>query len=118
MPAEQPAHVGTQQTTHAQRLDRFHRRRALLVLEQRQLAEDVARTERCERQRAPTRVGADRPCSPRAHDVARVARVALAKHDLSHVEVTWHGELRDPLQVLAHQRREHRYPPEELDRLR
>src|SRR5205823_14504472 len=67
VPAEQPPHVWTQQATHAQRLDRFDRRRALLVLEQRQLAEDVARPEPRQGDPAPVAVRAPPPPPPLSH---------------------------------------------------
>jgi len=45
--------------------------------------------------RAPVPVASDRACVALAHDVARVALVALAEHHLARLELPWHGELRD-----------------------
>ncbi len=58
--AHQPAHIAAEDADDARRLDRLDRRRAQLVLEHRELAEDVARPERRERDHAPVRVRADR----------------------------------------------------------
>ena len=117
MLAEQPAHVRAQQAAHAQRLDRFDRRRAPLVLEQRQLAEDVAGAKARQRDGAAVAIGAHRAGAALAHDVARVAGVALAKHHLAHSEAPGHRELRDLLEITALERREHGHPPEQLDDL-
>jgi hypothetical protein len=58
-----------------------------------------------------------RACAPIANDVARVARVTLAKHDLTGLELARHGELRDPLEIALDQSREHRNVSEKLDDL-
>ena len=53
-----------------------------------------------------------------AHDVAGVARVALAEDHLAGLEAARHGELGDPLEVALLERREHGHAPEQLDHLR
>ena len=64
------------------------------------------------------------PCSriarawPVAHDVAGVAGVALAEHDLARLEVARHRHLGDPLEVAPLERREHGHAPEQLDDVR
>ncbi len=116
--AHQPAHVGTEHPHHDRRLDRLHRRGAALVLEHRELAEDVARAERRERDRAPVAVRADRARVPIAHDVAGVAGVAFAEHDLTWRELARHRHLRDPLEVAALERRERGHPSEQLYNVR
>ena len=92
--------------------------RAALVLEQRELAEDVARAERRERDRAPAGVLAHRAGATGANDVAGVARVALAEYDLARLERARDGEVGDPLEVFALERREHRHAREQLDHVR
>ena len=82
-------------------LDRLDRRRAPLVVEHRQLAEDVTRAEVGECDRATVGMLADRRVPSRAHDVARVALVALAEHDLARVEATGHRHLGHALELLA-----------------
>jgi hypothetical protein len=113
--AHQAAHVRPQHPDHADPLNRLDRRRAALVLEHRQLAEDVAGAERRERDRAPVAVRADRPRVALANDVAGVARVALAKHRLPRLERSRHSHFCDSLQVGPLQRREHGHSPEQLD---
>ena len=66
--------------TTLRRLDRLDGRRAALVLEHRQLAEEVVRAERRERDRAPVARVAHRPGAAGADHVTGVARVALAEH--------------------------------------
>jgi hypothetical protein len=53
-----------------------------------------------------------------ANDVTGVARVALAKYDLARLERARDGEVGDPLEVLALERREHRHTREQLDHIR
>ena len=60
-------------------VERLDRGRAQLVVEHRQLAEDVARAEVRQRDHAPVGMLADRARVAGAHDVARVAGVALAE---------------------------------------
>ena len=95
----QPAHVRSEHAKHARALDRFNRRRAPLILEQRQLPENVARAEGRERDRAPVAVAADCARAAAADDIAGVAGVPLPEDDLAGLEITGDGELRDPLQV-------------------
>ena len=95
-----------------------HGGRAALVLEHRELAEDVAGAERRERDRAPVAVRADRARVALADDVAGVAGVALAEHDLLRRELARHRHLGDPLEVAALERRERRDPSEQLDNVR
>ena len=71
-------------------VDRLDGRRPALVVEHRQLAEDLARAERRERELAPVGVLADRPRVPAADDVARVRGVALAEDGLAGAEAAGH----------------------------
>ena len=52
-----------------------------------------------------------------AHDVAGVARVALAEDGLARLEHARHRDLGDPLEVALLQSLEHGHPPEQLDDL-
>ncbi len=115
--AHQAAHVGAEHADDARRLDRLDRRRAPLVLEHRELAEDVARAERRERDRAPVAVRAHRARVPLAHDVAGVARVALAEHRLPRLELARHRDLGDALQIGGLERRERGDATQQLDYL-
>ena len=114
----QPAHVGPEHGHHADRLDRLDGGRAQLVLEHRQLAEDVARAEGRERDRAPVAVLVDGARMALAHDVAGVAGVALAEHHLARLEPARHRQLGDPLEIALHERGEHGHAPEQLHHLR
>jgi hypothetical protein len=113
--AHQPAHVAAEHAHHARRLDRFHGRRAQLVLEHRQLAEDVTRPERRQRDRASVPVCAGGAGVALADDVAGVAGVALAEDDLTGLEAARHRHLGDSLQVADRERGEHGHPAEQLD---
>src|SRR5262249_37181344 len=115
--AEQPPHVAAEDRDHLGPLDRLHRRRAALVIEHRQLAEDVAQTELRERDRAAVLVLADRAHMPRAHAVAGVALIALAEHDLAGIELPRHRDLSHTRELLLGERREHRHPFEQGDRV-
>ncbi len=115
---QQPAHVRAEHAHDARRLDRLDGGGAALVLEHRQLAEDVSGPERRERDRAPVAVAAHRARLPLAHDVAGVALIALAEDRLAGLEAPGDGHLRDPLEVAGLERREHRHPPEQLDHVR
>ncbi len=99
-------------------LHRLHGRRAQLVLEHRQLAKDISRSEGGERDRAPVGVLANRTSTARAHDVARIACVALSEHDLPWLKAARHRQLRDPPKVVLLERREHRHASEQLHYLR
>ena len=68
---------------------------ALLVVEHRQLAEDVAGPEVGERDRAAVDVLADRAGVAAADDVARVGRVALAEDHGAAGEVARDGDVGD-----------------------
>ena len=81
--AHQPAHVRAEHRHYAHQLDRLDGGRAQLILKHGKLAEDVAGPEAGERDRAPVVVRAHRARMPLAHDVARVAGVALAKDRLT-----------------------------------
>src|SRR4051812_22159639 len=96
---EQPAHVRAEDRKRLDAVDRLDGRGALLVVEHRELAEDVARPEVRQRDRAAVGVLADRPRVTGADDVARVAGVALAEHDVARGEPAGHGELGDLLEV-------------------
>src|SRR3954452_18715878 len=80
--AHQAAHVGAEDREGLERVDGLDRGRAALVVEHRQLAEEVARAERRQRDRAAVWMLADRPRVPDLDDVARVAGVALPEHHL------------------------------------
>ena len=67
-------------------VERLDGGRAALVVEHRELAEDVARAEARERDHATVGVLADRAGVAGAHDVTRVRVVALAEDDLLAVE--------------------------------
>ena len=114
---EQPAHVGSQHGDGLHAIAGLHRGRAALVVEHGQLAKDVPGAKRGERDRAPVGVCAEGACVAGAHDVARVALVALAEDHLAGLEAARDGDLRDLLEILARQRLEYRDPGEELDRL-
>jgi hypothetical protein len=114
----QPTHVRAEHRHHTRLLNRFNRSRAALVLEQRQLAEDVTRAERRERDYAPTGVLACRTGATGADDVAGVARVALAEHNLARLKRARNREIGDPLQVLVFERGEHRHAREQLHHVR
>ena len=105
---------GTEHRDHVGRLDRFHGRRAPLVLEHRELSEDVARAEARQRDRAAVSVVTRGARVAATHDVAGVARVALAEHDLAGLEAPRHRQLGDPLEVAGHERGENGHPPEQL----
>ena len=79
----QPAHVGAEDRDRLDVVERLDRGRAPLVVEHRQLAEDVAGAEVGERDRAAVGVLADRAGVAGADDVAGVALVALAEDDLA-----------------------------------
>ncbi len=116
--AHQPAHVGPEHAHDARRLDRFDRGRAELVLEHRELAEDVAGPERGERDRAPVAVAAHGARVAGAHDVAGVAGVALAEHRLARLEARGTATSAIRCEVVGLERREHGHPPEQLDHVR
>ncbi len=116
--SHQAAHVRTQHGQHACRLQRLHRGRATLVLEQRQLPEDVARAERRQSDRAPVAMIVHRAGAADVHDVAGVAPIALAEHHLAGLEAPGHRQLGDALEVRLLQRREHRHAAEQLHDLR
>src|SRR4051794_13056942 len=81
--AHQPAHVGPEDGERLHGVDGLDGRRAPLVVEHRQLAEDVARAEGGEGDRPPVGMLADRARVAGADDVARVAGVALAEDDVA-----------------------------------
>src|SRR5262249_25360931 len=111
----QPAHVRTEHGHPGRRLDRLHGGRAALVLEQRELAEDVARAEPRQRDRAPVAVRSNRSRATLAHDVAGVAGVALAEDHLIRLEPARNRELGNALQIGALERGEHGYATQQLD---
>src|SRR5205085_1516547 len=91
--------------------------RTVLVLEHRQLAEDVARTEVRERDRATVGMLADGARVAGAHDVAGVALVALAEDDLPRLVPARHGDLGDARKLLGPERLERRDAGEQRDRV-
>ena len=91
--AHQPAHVGAEHGHGGGRLDCLDGGGATLVLEHRELAEDVAGAEGGERDDAPVGVLAHGAGATGTHDVAGVAGVALAEDDLAGIELAGDGEL-------------------------
>src|SRR6185312_14401139 len=108
---------GAEQRDRLDRVERLDRRRALLVLEHRQLAEDVARAEVRERDRAAVHVIADRARVTMFDDVAGVALVALAEDDLARLPGARHRHLRDVRELLGTERLERRDAREQRDRV-
>ena len=109
---------GPEHGHHEGGLDRLDGGRAELVLEHRQLAEEVARPEGRKRDRAPVAMLADGARVALANHVAGVAGVALAEHDLARLEAARHRQLGYPLEVAHHEGGEHGHPPEQLHHLR
>ena len=91
-------------------VERLDRRRSALVVEHRELAEDVAGAEVGERDRAAVGVLAHRARVAAAHDVARVARVALAEDDLSGGEAPRDRDVGDAPQVVGPSASKHGHP--------
>ena len=115
--AQQTAHVGAQDGDGLHVVERLDRGRAQLVVEHRQLAEDVAGPEVRERDDAPVGVLAHGAGVAGAHDVARVAGVALAEDDVVAGERARNRDLDHTLQVLGCQRLEDRHLTQESDAL-
>src|SRR5215218_1293436 len=113
--AQEAAHVRARDGDRVDRVERLDRRRASFGVEHGQLAEDVARAEVRERDRAPVDVLAHRARVAAAHHVAGVALVALAEDDLLGVEAARYRDLRDAAQVLGPQRLEHGHGAQERD---
>ena len=86
---------------HLEVVGRLDGRRAPLVVEHRELAEDVAGAERGQRDLAPVRVLADRARVAGVHDVAGVRVVALAEYDLAAREAPRHRHVGDATQVVG-----------------
>ncbi len=97
-------------------VDRLDRRRANLAVEHRKLAEDLARAEVRERDRAAVGVLADDPRRAGAQDVAGVAWVSLAQDDRPRRVAPGHGDAGDLFELLRRQLREQRNPAQERDR--
>src|SRR5919107_845593 len=97
--AQEAAHVRARDGDRVDRVERLDCRRAPFGVEHGQLAEDVARAEVRERDRAPVDVLAHRARVAAADHVAGVALVALAEDDLLGVEAARHRDLGDPAQV-------------------
>src|SRR5215207_9844650 len=95
------AHVGPKDRERVEVVGRLHRCRAALGVEHRQLAEDVARAERRQRDLATVRVLAQRAGVAAADDVAGVGVVALAEHDLTCLEAAGDGDRGDLFEVPA-----------------
>ena len=113
--AHQTAHIGPEHPDYVRHLGRLHRGRPALVLEHRELAEDVTRAERRERDRASIRVRADRTGLAGTDHVAGVRCIPLAEDRLPGPELPGHGHLGDPFEVAQLQVRERRHPGEQLD---
>src|SRR5256885_6090379 len=104
-------------TTLFRSVDGLDRGRAALVVEHRQLTEEVARTEGGQRDRPPVGMLADGARVAAAHDVARAAGVTLPEDDLPRLEAARHGELGDARQLARAERLEDRDAREEGDGL-
>ena len=104
------AHVVAEDRQRLEVVGRLDRRRAPLVVEHRQLAEDVAGPERRERDLAPVGVLADGARVAGAHDVAGVGVVALAEDGLAAVEARAARRPRRPLEVRGPELLEHGHP--------
>ena len=96
---------------------RLDGRRAALVVEHRQLAEDVSRPERGERDLAAVRVLADGARVPGADDVTGVRVVTLAEHELAGAEAPRHRDFGDAAQVLVRELLEHGHAAQQRGRL-
>ena len=105
--AQQAAHVAAEDRDRLGVVERLDRRRAPLVVEHRQLAEDVAGTEVGERDRAAVGVLAHGASSAVAHDVTRAALVALAEDDLSGYELARNRDFRHARKLVLAQLGEH-----------
>jgi len=114
MLAHQAPHVAAENRDHDHVVERLDGRRAPLVVEHRQFAEDVPGPEVRQRDRAPVGMLAHGARVAAAHDVARVARVALAEDDLAGAETARDGDVLDAQQVLVAERLEHRDARQQL----
>src|SRR4051812_37760186 len=93
--AHEPAHVRAEDGDGVDGVDGLDRGRPAFVVEHGQLAEDVARPEGGQGDRATVGMLADRPRVAGLDDVARVAGVALAEDDVAGGKAPRHGELGD-----------------------
>ena len=111
---QQPLQVARQDRDRAHVVDRLDGGGADLAAEHRQLAEDLARAQVGERDRAPVRVLAgDARLAPLEH-VARVAGVALAQDDRARRVAARHRDARDLLQLGLRQLGEQRHAAQQL----
>ncbi len=117
MLAQQPAHVASQYRHRLGLLERLDGGGTALVIEDRQLAEDVARPQGGQGDRASTGVLAHSPHVAGADDVAGVALIALVKHCRAGFEATGDRHRGHARQLLIGQRREHRHLMQKRDRL-
>ena len=111
--AQQAPHVRPADRERLHLVERLDGRRSPLVVEHGKLAEDVTRTEVREGDRAAVGIRADGAGMTGAHDVARVAVVALAEDDLMGREATGHGDGGDVAQVAGRQGLEDRHAREQ-----
>ena len=111
--AQQAAHVRAADREGLDLVERLDGCRSPLVVEHGKLAEDVTGTEVRERDDAAVGIRADGAGMTAAHDVARVARVALPEDHLVGLEAAGDGDGRDVAQVGGRQRLEDRHPREQ-----
>lgn len=114
---QQAAHVRAENRDDLRRLDGLDRRRASLVVEHRQLSEDVARPEVGQRDRPPIAIAPEGAQLTRPHDVTRVAVVALVEDDLARPILPGHRDLGDARELGVAQRLERGDVVEQRDRV-
>src|SRR4051795_934664 len=105
--AEQASHVAAEDRDGLELVRGLDGGRAALVVEHRELTEDVAGAEAREGQGAPVGVLAHHARVTRADDVAGVALVPLAEDDLVGLEAAGNGDGGDVAQVLGFEGLEH-----------
>ena len=114
--AEQAADVAGGQRQQGAVGDRLGRSGAFVAVEHRQLAEDLPRPERRQRDRPPVGVFAGDAEAAFADDVAGVGAVALMEDARPGRERPGHGDLGEALQLALLEVREERHAPQQLDR--
>ena len=116
MLVQEPLQVAREDRHRLHVVERLDRRGAHLAAEHRQLAEDLARAEVRERDRAPVRVLAGDARPALLEHVARVPGVALAQDDASRPRSVRGTATRDLLQLGLGQLGEQRHAARELGR--